>query len=79
MAELDLLAKLFDKAERIPDRLKSYALGQMEQIVLTGNGPTRDGGSDDGAGRTIAGFCGGSCSRSRATTRARSARSRPTT
>ena len=49
MAELDLLAKLFDKAERIPDRLKSYALGQMEQIVLTGNGPTRDGGSVDGA------------------------------
>lgn len=49
MAELELLAKLFDKAERIPERLKSFALGQLEQIVLTGNGPTRDGGTVDGA------------------------------
>ncbi|MES2493828.1 MAG: hypothetical protein V4579_11185 [Pseudomonadota bacterium] len=49
MAELELLAKLFEKAERVPQELKGYALAQIEQIVLTGHGPTRDGGSLDGA------------------------------
>lgn len=49
MAELELLARLFEKAERVPDQLKSFALAQIEQIVLTGNGPTRDGGTVDGA------------------------------
>ena len=54
MAELELLARLFDKAERIPERLKGYALAQIEQIVLTGNGPTRDGGTVDAARITAA-------------------------
>ena len=54
MAELELLARLFEKAERIPERLKTYALGQIEQIVLTGIGPTRDGGVLDGASITAA-------------------------
>lgn len=49
MAELELLARLFDKAERVPERLKGFALTQIEQIVLTGSGPTRDGGQLDGA------------------------------
>jgi hypothetical protein len=49
MAELELLAVLFDKAEAVPDRLKAYALAQIEQAVLTGSGPTRDGGTLDGA------------------------------
>lgn len=49
MAELELLGYLFDKAELLPQRLRGYALDQIEQIVLTGNGPTRDGGRADGA------------------------------
>ncbi len=49
MAELELLARLLEKAELAPERLKSYALGQLETIVLTGTGPTRDGGQCDGA------------------------------
>lgn len=49
MAELELLARLFDKAERVPERLKGFAIHQIEQIVLTGSGPTRDGGQLDGA------------------------------
>lgn len=49
MAELDLLARLFDKAERLPERLRGYALAQIEQTVLTGQGPTRDGGRLGGA------------------------------
>lgn len=44
LAELELLATLFDKAEAVPARLKAYALAQIEQAVLTGEGPTRDGG-----------------------------------
>ncbi len=43
MAELALLGRVFDKAERLPERLKAYALAQIEQIVVTGKGPTRDG------------------------------------
>lgn len=49
MAELDLLARLFDKAERLPKGLRGYALAQIEQTVLTGQGPTRDGGQLAGA------------------------------
>lgn len=49
MAELELLARLFDRAERLPERLRSYALAQVEQTVLTGSGPTRDGGRIDAA------------------------------
>jgi len=49
MAELELLARLFDKAERVPERLRAYALARIEQIVLTGAGPTRDGGRIDAA------------------------------
>ena len=47
MAELELLARLFDRSESVPDRLKTYALAQIEAAVLTGSGPTRDGGSLD--------------------------------
>lgn len=45
LAELELLAKLFERAESVPESLKGYALHQIEQAVLTGTGPTRDGGS----------------------------------
>lgn len=45
MAELELLASILDKATNTPDRLKTHALAQIEQAVLTGAGPTRGGGS----------------------------------
>ncbi len=45
MAELELLAHLFERAAFVPESLKNYALHQIEQAVLTGTGPTRDGGS----------------------------------
>lgn len=47
MAELELLIKVLDRAFNTPDRLKSFALAQIELAVLTGTGPTRDGGSLD--------------------------------
>ncbi len=54
MAELELLERLFARAEHLPERLRTYALAQIEQIVLTGNGPTRDGGRIDAACITAA-------------------------
>lgn len=45
MAELELLARLFERAAAVPESLKNYALHQIEQAVLTGTGPTRDGGA----------------------------------
>ncbi|MEO7384239.1 MAG: hypothetical protein ABIU18_04815 [Novosphingobium sp.] len=44
-AELELLAKLFERAAAVPESLKAYALHQVEQAVLTGARPTRDGGA----------------------------------
>ncbi|GEN99492.1 hypothetical protein NSE01_13250 [Novosphingobium sediminis] len=44
-AELELLVRVLEKALGTPDRLKDYALAQIERTVLTGEGPTRDGGS----------------------------------
>lgn len=44
MAELQLLVRVLEKATSVPDSLKTYALAQIEQAVLTGEGPTRDGG-----------------------------------
>ena len=45
LAELELLARLFEKALAVPERLKSFALAQIESAVLTGCGPTRGGGA----------------------------------
>lgn len=44
-AELELLVKLFEHAEFLPDALKQFALAEVEQAVLTGNGATRRGGA----------------------------------
>jgi hypothetical protein len=44
LGELELLVKILEKATNAPQSLKDYALEQIEQIVLTGVGPTRDGG-----------------------------------
>lgn len=48
MAELELLVRVLETALHAPDRLKAYALGQIEQAVLGGEGPTRDGALDPG-------------------------------
>ena len=45
LTELELLVKVLEKAIDVPERLNTYALGQIEQAVLTGEGPTRDGGA----------------------------------
>jgi hypothetical protein len=45
LGELELLVKILEKATNAPDSLKTYALSQIEKIVLTGTGVTRDGGT----------------------------------
>jgi hypothetical protein len=50
LGELELLVEVLEKSFNAPDALKAYALKQIEQIVLTGEGPTRVGG-DIHAGR----------------------------
>jgi hypothetical protein len=47
LGELELLVKVLEKATNAPGSLKQFALAQIEQTVLTGEGPTRDGGSLD--------------------------------
>jgi hypothetical protein len=44
MDELELLLRVLERATNVPDKLKAFVLGQIEQAVLTGTGPTRDGG-----------------------------------
>lgn len=43
-AELELIVKLFERAVYVPQTLKQFALETIEQIALTGAGPTRRGG-----------------------------------
>jgi hypothetical protein len=43
VAELELLVKLFERATAVPERLRTYALAQIEQTVLSGEGVTRHG------------------------------------
>ena len=43
-AELELIVKLLERADYVPDSLKQFALGRIEETVLTGAGPTRRGG-----------------------------------
>jgi hypothetical protein len=45
LAELELLVRLAERALSVPQKLRDYALAQIEQAVLTGEGPTRSGGS----------------------------------
>lgn len=44
VAELELLVRVLEKALGTPDALKTYALAQIERAVVSGEGPTRDGG-----------------------------------
>lgn len=46
-AELELLARIFEKSTSTPERLRDYALAQIERAVTSGQGPTRDGGRLD--------------------------------
>lgn len=43
MAELELLVRVVERAERVPETLRRYALAAIEATVLTGTGPTRVG------------------------------------
>ncbi|HXG99976.1 MAG TPA: hypothetical protein VNI79_06150 [Sphingomicrobium sp.] len=44
-AELELIVRLLERAELVPESLKVFAMQSIEQTVLTGEGPTRRGGS----------------------------------
>ena len=44
MAELELLVRVIERAENVPDALKDFVLETIEREVLTGVGPTRHGG-----------------------------------
>ncbi|MDP3906314.1 hypothetical protein [Novosphingobium sp.] len=46
MAELELLVKVLERAVSVPDSLKAYALRQIEDTVLSGDGTTRAGALD---------------------------------
>lgn len=44
LTELELLVRLSERALSVPQNLRDYALSQIEQAVLTGEGATRKGG-----------------------------------
>lgn len=44
-AELELLVRVLETSLNVPQTLKAYALRQIEIVVLTGEGPTRRGGT----------------------------------
>ena len=44
MAELELMVRVVERAQNVPETLKRYALKQIEEAVLHGTGPTRCGG-----------------------------------
>lgn len=54
LTELELLVRVLEKALGVPDALKSYALTQIERAVVSGEGPTRDGGTLDASAITEA-------------------------
>ena len=45
LGELELLVKVLEAASNVPDSLRAFALVQIERVVVSGEGPTRDGGS----------------------------------
>jgi len=79
LGELTLLVKILEDATNVPETLKTYALKQIEQVVLTGTGPTRDGGSliQARSMRPRSSCCAGCCSPRQATAQGRSAAPRP--
>ena len=53
MTELELLVKVLEKATSTPASLKAYALRQIEDAVISGEGPTRTGQLDPGGVNAI--------------------------
>jgi hypothetical protein len=45
LAELETLVRVVENAVSVPATLKAFVLDEIERLVLTGLGPTRDGGS----------------------------------
>ena len=45
LAELELMTRVMEKASNVPVSFQDYVLDQIETTVLTGMGPTRDGGA----------------------------------
>jgi hypothetical protein len=45
LTELELLVRVFERAQSVPQHLRDYALEQVERAVVTGEGPTRCGGA----------------------------------
>ena len=43
LGELELLVKLLETADSVPDALRTYSLSQVENAVMVGDGPTRNG------------------------------------
>lgn len=43
LGELELVVKLVETADSVPDSLRTYALRQVENAVMVGDGPTRNG------------------------------------
>jgi len=54
LSELELLVRVLEKALGAPDALKAYALAQIERAIVSGEGPTRDGGTLDASSITEA-------------------------
>jgi len=48
LCELELLVKIIERATNAPQALKDYVLVQIEQAVLSGEGPTRSGNLEKG-------------------------------
>lgn len=44
MTELELLTRIIERAQNVPETLKTFVLGVLEREVLEGVGPTRCGG-----------------------------------
>ncbi|WP_338241978.1 hypothetical protein [Aurantiacibacter hainanensis] len=44
MTELELLTRIVERAQNVPETLKAYVLGVLEREVMEGTGPTRCGG-----------------------------------
>lgn len=45
MTELELLVSIIEKAQNLPESLKTFVLKTIETEILTGNGPMRNGGN----------------------------------
>lgn len=49
LSELELLVKLMETTDSVPDSLRTYGLRQVETAVMMGDGPTRSGRLEKGS------------------------------